>query len=108
MADLNAKILVIFSVVTLVGASLIFLYTSTHPPTYIVRVKTVGRGTIRIDSMDTTSIEVYPKSNVTLTAIPDDGYIFSTWTGDYSEINRTITITIDKDMYLTAVFIQKK
>jgi hypothetical protein len=108
MANRNEKFLVIFSVVTLVGASAIFLYMSGHPPTFIVRVKTVGGGTVRIDSMDTMSIVVYPRTNITLTAIPYDGYIFSTWTGDYNELNRTITITIDKDMYLTAVFVRKK
>jgi hypothetical protein len=81
---------------------------STHPPTFIVRVKIVGEGTVRIESMNTTSIVVYPRSNVTLTAIPYDGYIFSTWTGDYNGIMRTITITVDKDMYLTAVFVRKK
>jgi len=41
---------------------------------------------------------------VTVEAIPDDGYKFVEWTGDYESTRRTITFRIREDMNITANF----
>ncbi len=43
-------------------------------------------------------------TSVTLTATPDSGYIFSSWSGDTSSTSETITITMDADKSITANF----
>ena len=43
-------------------------------------------------------------SEVTLTAIPDDGYKFAYWTGDVSTMQNPIKITMDVAKNVTAVF----
>ena len=43
-------------------------------------------------------------ANVTLTATPADGYSFSHWEGDASGTDTSITITMDADKSVTAVF----
>ena len=43
-------------------------------------------------------------SSVTLTAVPDDGYKFSYWTGDLDSMQNPITVTADVAKSLTAVF----
>jgi len=44
--------------------------------------------------------------SVTITATPASGYEFSTWTGDITGTPNPITITMDKDRELTAVFVE--
>lgn len=41
---------------------------------------------------------------VTVTAIPDDGYYFDNWTGDHKGTNEEITITMNEDKSITAHF----
>lgn len=43
-------------------------------------------------------------SEVTITAIPDDGYKFSYWTGDVSTMQNPIKVTVDVAKSVTAVF----
>ncbi|MCD6374216.1 MAG: DUF5123 domain-containing protein, partial [Caldisericaceae bacterium] len=45
-----------------------------------------------------------PGTEVTLTAIPDTGYVFKEWQGDASGTDNPITITMDDDKTVTAVF----
>jgi photosystem II stability/assembly factor-like uncharacterized protein len=47
----------------------------------------------------------YPMSSqVSLTATPNDGYVFSNWTGDTNSTENPITITMDDDKNIEAVF----
>lgn len=43
-------------------------------------------------------------TEVTVTAVPDEGYEFTEWTGDLSGSDNPATITIDGDKSVTAVF----
>ncbi len=43
-------------------------------------------------------------TEVTLTADPDKGYAFKEWTGDHEGMDEQITITMNDDMHITAVF----
>ena len=47
-------------------------------------------------------------SYVTLTAIPKDGYDFTSWTGSISGSESTVTIIIDGNKNITANFSEKK
>lgn len=46
----------------------------------------------------------YGGIKVAITAIPDSGYAFSEWSGDASGNENPITITMDKDKSITAIF----
>ena len=39
-----------------------------------------------------------------LTAIPEDGYMFDGWTGDIGSFSKTICVTFDSDVFLSASF----
>ena len=43
-------------------------------------------------------------SSLTITATPNEGYIFSGWTGDASGTTNPLSITMDGDKNLTAIF----
>lgn len=50
----------------------------------------------------------YPEgTEVTLTATPDEGYVFDGWSGDASGTNTTISITMDSDKSITATFVEE-
>jgi hypothetical protein len=44
-------------------------------------------------------------TSVTLTAIPDAGYIFDSWSGDVTDSTNPLTVTMDTDKSITANFI---
>ena len=68
--------------------------------TYTLTVTTDGQGTVDIDPDQD---EYEEGTTVTLTANPADGWEFAEWQGT-DETGETITITIDDDMEITAVF----
>jgi len=75
------------------------------PPTqYILTVNTTGEGFVKVDPPDTTFIL---GTVVTLTPIPDDGWIFSGWSGDLTGAADPGSITMDADQTVTATFIEK-
>ncbi len=69
--------------------------------TYTLNVTTEGEGTVDIDP----DMEEYePNDEVNLTASPADGWEFVEWTGDVTGTDSTVTITMDSDKSVTAVF----
>ena len=84
----------------------------TEPsPVYILNTSVNGEGQIgySVGDMEKISIssgeEQFDKEeSVTLTAIPDFGWIFSSWQGDASGNDLTTTITIDDEKFVRAVF----
>ncbi len=66
-----------------------------------VTVESEGQGEVEI----TPDQESYEEgTEVELTAIPEDGWRFSEWTGDYEGEEETITVTMDEDKEITAHF----
>jgi len=63
-----------------------------------IAVQTGANG--RISGAGTYDID----STVSLSAIPDPGYVFTTWTGDASGTDNPLTITIDSDKTVGASF----
>ncbi len=71
---------------------------------YNLNIDITGEGTTDPEAGN----HIYPEGEeVTVTAYPADGYDFAEWTGDISETEEEITITLDKDMDIRAVFTEK-
>jgi len=62
----------------------------------------VGSGSVDIDPSGQTDYTF--GSEVTLTAVPAFGYRFLEWQGDVNGVDETVTITMDGDKAVTAVF----
>jgi endoglucanase len=72
------------------------------PPTYELTITIVGSGTVTPDGGS------YEEgTSVTLTAVPDEGYLFNGWSGDYTGSDSPIIIEMDSDKNITATFIEK-
>ena len=69
-------------------------------PTYTLSI-TAENGTVAIDPVEDTYQE---GTVVTLTATPDEGYEFSGWSGDLSGTDNPVSITMDGDKDITALF----
>jgi hypothetical protein len=68
--------------------------------TLTITITPTGGGTVSPDG------GIYDTgANVTLTATPADGYTFSHWEGDASGTAATVTITMDANKHITAVFV---
>ena len=46
-------------------------------------------------------------STATISAIPDEGYVFAGWSGDYSGLDNPATFTVEDDMTIYAKFYEK-
>jgi len=75
--------------------------TFTPLPTYTLTVNVVGNGAVTTSPSQTSYIE---GSLVQLTAIPDVGWHFITWSGDLTLANNPINLTMDGDKIVTATF----
>jgi len=72
---------------------------------YVLTITVEGQGTVHIDPQKT----AYKQGeNVTLTAIPDEGYNFEGWSGDIISQESSINVTITKNMIITARFTLKQ
>lgn len=69
--------------------------------TYFNLNTTATNGTIIRDPNDSAYLV---GSIVTLTAVPADGYVFTSWGGDASGTSATIDVTMDSDKNITAQF----
>jgi len=70
-------------------------------PTYELTINAEEGGTTD-PAPDTYTYE--EGEEVTVEAIPDDGYVFDEWTGDYTGTDAEITFVIEEDMEITAWF----
>ncbi len=68
---------------------------------YTLTVNIDGEGTVEIDPDQD---EYEEGTEVTLTATPDEDWEFVEWTGDYESEEEEITVTMDDDKTITAVF----
>jgi len=79
--------------------------TITQSKTYVLSTNVVPEtgGEIRIVSPSSGNGMFDPGSHVTLTAVPDDCYTFSYWSG-IEDSSETVTITMDSNKSITANF----
>ena len=73
------------------------------PQQYSLSVNIVGQGIVTVNPQ----LALYDSgSQVTLTAVPANGWIFAGWSGDLTGNTNPTSITIDSDKTLTATFTQ--
>ena len=70
-------------------------------PAYELTVEIEGAGEVEVDPEED---EYEEGTDVTLTADADEHWYFAEWTGDYEGEDEEITITMDEDKDITAVF----
>ncbi len=78
-----------------------------------ITLKAVGNGSIRINSITPDASSGWsgsysPDCPVTLTAVPDDGAVFTGWDGDFTGTETTVTVTLREAMTITANFGERK
>jgi hypothetical protein len=85
--------------------------TSTFNALYTLTVTKsgIGAGTVTsspagIDCGPTCSYQFVSGTNITLTATPDSGSAFGGWSGDATDTNSIVTITMNSDKSVTAIF----
>ncbi len=81
--------------------------------TLSVAIAGTGSGTVTSSpagiSCGSDCSEAYnPGTNVTLTATPDTGSVFTGWSGDCSGTNATVTVTMNSNKTCTATFTQQQ
>lgn len=77
---------------------------ATNTPTVIpFFLEIEGQGTVQLDPpIDGRSYD--PGTVVTLTAVPDSGWVFAEWSGDLSGTQNPATVTVDAAKNITAKF----
>ncbi len=78
-----------------------FVEDDPEPVYYDLTVTVEGQG-----SVSPTSGTYEEGSVVTLTATPDDGYIFSEWSGDANGSSSSVSVIINSDISVVATFIE--
>ena len=72
---------------------------------YPLAITIVGDGTVKEEIVQTKSSTNYSSGTfVKLTAVSNKGSEFAGWSGDYSGVDSTYTLTVDKPKSLTATF----
>ena len=75
------------------------------PEEYTLAITIEGDGTVQVNGEDyTEAITFETGTEITLTAIPGDDYEFVEWKGDHASDETEVTITIEDDLDITAVF----
>jgi len=78
-------------------------WATRTPSTAPITVKIVGSGTVDFNPPNTGSYSI--GTNVTLTAVPETGWVFSQWSGDVTGTENPITVTVDAAKSITATFV---
>ncbi|MBN1764024.1 MAG: LamG domain-containing protein [Sedimentisphaerales bacterium] len=74
--------------------------TTYSPPSLNITINGNGSVTKNPDQS-----EYNPGDNVTIEALPEQGYIFSSWSGDLFSNNNPVTLTMNSTMNITASFV---
>ena len=96
---------------TIIGLCILISCGTEPTPVYTLNTSVIGEGQIGYSVGDMEEIiissgeEQFDKEEpVTLTALPDSGWVFSSWGGDASGSALTTTITVDNEKFVSAVF----
>lgn len=73
---------------------------------YPLTINVVGNGTVEEEIITSKVTDYESGTEVQLTAIPEDEYLFSDWTGDIEGNENPATITIDGPKTVTATFLR--
>ncbi|PKP39376.1 MAG: hypothetical protein CVT98_02055 [Bacteroidetes bacterium HGW-Bacteroidetes-15] len=79
--------------------------TGTEVALKTLSINTVGEGTVNVNGSNYTSpLSTAEGANISLNAIPSEGYQFEGWSGDLISTNPDESITMDTDKTITATF----
>lgn len=79
------------------------IFVEEPVPTHTLTIETIGQGTTE----PAPGAWEYPEgAEVTVTAIPAEGWLFDRWEGDISSTDNPVSLTITRDIAITAVFVQ--
>jgi len=101
---MTAAIIGVIVIVAGIGvAYIVFL----QPKVYTVTLSVLGKGQVSFQPQGgyQTAMQVQQGTTITIKADPDSGYKFSSWSGDLSGSDNPITVEVQKDMKITAVFL---
>jgi uncharacterized repeat protein (TIGR02543 family) len=83
----------------------VFTQQQQQQYTLTTSVSPTGAGTV---SLNPAGGSYTAGTQVTLTATPNSGYVFSNWTGDLTGTTNPVTITMNSNKTVTAVFTQQQ
>jgi len=69
-----------------------------------VEVEIVGEGIVKEEIVESSQKQYPIYSKVEFTAVPDSGWYFFNWEGDYNGSNNPITLVIDTSIFLISTF----
>jgi len=85
----------------LIADAVRFVALDRAPPSYGLTIETIGGGIVERDPGQS---NYYQNSEVTLTAISDEGFEFLRWEGDLSGNENPVDLLLEGDVSITAVF----
>jgi Divergent InlB B-repeat domain len=105
--EVNLKMIVFAgAAIALIGTGAIYYYAVLNKPMRTVTIQLSGNGRVLMGTPGAylTSIQVNDGDSLKLAASPDTGWKFSQWSGDITGNTNPTTITVTKDMTITATF----
>ena len=94
------------AIILVAGGAFVFL-TYMQTPTYTVTVATLGSGKVLLGASGgyATTVQVSKGVKITLTAVPDPGFKFNGWVGDFASSVNPLTLSVESNLRLSAVFL---
>ncbi len=82
------------------------VFTEIPVPEYILSIDIIGEGVVNVDGVDyTEQLLIQEGTEKSLTAIPAENWMFSTWSGDLSGNTNPETILIDANKNVIVTFL---
>ncbi|HTI98743.1 MAG TPA: protease pro-enzyme activation domain-containing protein [Dongiaceae bacterium] len=82
------------------GTNAVLSYSFTPGTIYHVAIGSTTGGTT-----DPTALDAASNTTVTITALPASGYVFDSWSGDAVSQNNPLSLTVTRNMNVTAHFV---
>ena len=104
---LNKYLLVLIAAVILIAGIGVTYFVFLQPKIYTVTLSKIGNGEVYFypGGGYLTAIQVNAGTVITIKAIPNSGYKFNGWTGDYVGTETQVSLNVDRDLRITGVFI---
>jgi hypothetical protein len=104
---LNKLTIAIIAFVVIVAGVGVTYIVFLQPKVYLVTISVIGRGQVSFQPQGgyQTAIQVQQGTSITILAVSDSGYTFSSWSGDYQGANNPATIVVERDTKIVAVFL---
>lgn len=100
-------LIVLIGAAIIVGGIGVTYVVFVQPKVYTVTLSKFGYGEVSFypEGGYLMAKQVNSGTKITIKAIPDPGFKFIGWTGDYTGTQDQVDITVDKNMRITGVFV---